>query len=515
MADNHAGDSVHGAAGKKKPLVVSGFEFVLMGSDGALNKKGISQIRAHTTRELHKTRRENGQALTRRRRNRPGNIFYGSQIDPFRTLPQLPIEDQHPGILDKVKHNVFIVFNQKTMQQTIWPQGAKDGTFFTAMLLMCSVHLDGLTTGSASAMTTALKVEAMRLVRQSIQDASRAAIISSISAIACLATSALVRGGQEGAEEYMMHRSAYAVLIKEAIKLNMFEDSRFCKDVLRVITVIAIARRCRLPTAGLAPPADSRTLLSEYEHVFEDRWRSRTAPEPELFSPLYDGRQDSSEDPFPFMDRDHLRLLLQMMQSVIKIWIRVKASPAAQQAPANNLILKSLYQRIFNMPSSKVPDLPSSNDHVYEACRLTSVLLIRAVEHNQHWRSEAAGTSLLQRIRDALQKTDLDGLWGKNIGQLYYVVLVFHSAAFGTHEYLFGHVVQGRIHFELTYSYNDWHGALLPMAVLNSLAPDTKSSPSTGPDALETTRYSTVLSDMQTPVGSSFPIPLQSIESHG
>lgn len=36
-----------------------------------------------------------------------------------------------------------------------------------------------------------------------------------------------------------MHRKAYAVLIKEAFLHSMFEKSRFCKDVLRVITVIA------------------------------------------------------------------------------------------------------------------------------------------------------------------------------------------------------------------------------------------------------------------------------------
>lgn len=38
-----------------------GFEFVLMGPKGGLDKAGISQIRAHTTRELHKTRRQTGQ----------------------------------------------------------------------------------------------------------------------------------------------------------------------------------------------------------------------------------------------------------------------------------------------------------------------------------------------------------------------------------------------------------------------------------------------------------------------
>ena len=36
-----------------------------------------------------------------------------------------------------------------------------------------------------------------------------------------------------------MHRNAYAILIREAVRLNMFEDSRFCKDILRIITVIA------------------------------------------------------------------------------------------------------------------------------------------------------------------------------------------------------------------------------------------------------------------------------------
>jgi hypothetical protein len=37
----------------------------------------------------------------------------------------------------------------------------------------------------------------------------------------------------------LMHRNAYAVLIKEATRLNMFGDSKFCKDILRIITVIA------------------------------------------------------------------------------------------------------------------------------------------------------------------------------------------------------------------------------------------------------------------------------------
>ena len=51
-----------------------------------------------------------------------------------------------------------------------------------------------------------------------------------------------VRDEIEAAEEYLIHRKAYAVLIKEAFEQQMFERSRFCKDVLRVITVIAYVK---------------------------------------------------------------------------------------------------------------------------------------------------------------------------------------------------------------------------------------------------------------------------------
>lgn len=37
------------------------FEFILMGAKGGLDSGGLSQIRAHTTRELHKSRRKKNQ----------------------------------------------------------------------------------------------------------------------------------------------------------------------------------------------------------------------------------------------------------------------------------------------------------------------------------------------------------------------------------------------------------------------------------------------------------------------
>lgn len=270
------------------------------------------------------------------------------------------------------------------------------------------------------------------------------------------------------------------------MKLNLFLGSRFCKDVLRVITMIAyvvvlipssqlskltcrsIARRCGMPTSGLAPPANPVTLLQEYQFVFEDQWKSRTEPDPILFSPVYDGRTDFTEDPFPCVEGEHLHILLEMMQDVIKLWLRQDSSLDAPHTDDKS-VLQSLHGGILAMPSAHIPSLPCSNDHIYESCRLTSVLMVRSVQTARHWRNMAERDSILHQLREALQKTDLANLWGNKLGLLYWVILVFHCAAFGTPHYLLGHSIQTRVHFELTYSRTDWHGALKPMIALKDV----------------------------------------------
>ncbi|KIV86226.1 hypothetical protein, variant 1 [Exophiala sideris] len=239
------------------------FEFVLMGSDGGLNKGGISQIRAHTTREMHKARRISGQTFPRRRHDMSGNIFFGSEIDAFRALPQLPVETYKPKVFDEIKRNVFHVFNQKLMNESVWPHGARDDAFFAGMMLMCSVHLDSMSSDKSSAVTTAIKLEAMKLVRGRMGSSSGDMLIGCISAIACLASTALVRGGAEGAEEYLIHRKAYAVLINDVFRQQKFETSRFYKDVLKVITMILYACRPISFVSGLT----SRRGLFEHQHL--------------------------------------------------------------------------------------------------------------------------------------------------------------------------------------------------------------------------------------------------------
>jgi hypothetical protein len=223
-----------------------------------------------------------------------------------------------------------------------------------------------------------------------------------------------------------------------------------------------------MPTSGLAPPANSATLLQEHEFVFEDQWKTRTEPDPTLFSPVYDGRTNSTEDPFPCVDSEYLHLLLEMMQDIIKIWLRQGFSLDSPHTDDRS-VLQSLHGGILAMPSAHIPSLPCSNDYIYESCRLTSVVMVRSVQTVQNWKKTAEADSLIYQLREALQKTDLANLWGKKLGVLYWVILVFHCAAFGTPHYLLGHSIQTRVHFELTYSRTDWHGALKPMMALKDV----------------------------------------------
>ncbi len=82
---------------------------------------------------------------------------------------------------------------------------------------------------------------------------------------------------------------------------------------------------------------------------------------------------------------------------------------------------------------------------------------------------------ILASVYEALQKTDLDKLWDKNIGLLYWVLLVFHCVAYSSpgpdSYYPCGHALLARVNFELTYSYHDWHGSLKPLLALRDLLP--------------------------------------------
>ncbi|KIV97852.1 hypothetical protein PV10_01557 [Exophiala mesophila] len=398
-------------------------EFILMRGDGSMDKDRLSQIRSHTTREQHNRRRRNDEELKmllRKKCDHFGILTFGAEFDALRCLPQLQIERQSPGVLNRVKRNVFLDFGQERMNNTVWPMGTHDPTFFTGMLLMSSTQLDGKTSGQMSSVTTALKLEAINHVRSTIRQLTPESIVGCIAAVACMAICGLVRGGQEAAAEYQHHRYAGATLLAQAREWKLSEKSSFYRTVLALVTIGLVKRRCHIPVRGLAmaslPPLTHATVISEYGERLEDPTRPRTNPDPRLYSPVYDGRiNPKEEDPFPHVQSPHLRDLLEQMSTIVKI--KIEQSDTTTQTPSQTqdkapsyssdpILFQKLCQNILTIPSPTQRTTPFPNDHVYETCRLTSVFLVRSLLTGRSWQALGSEGTAVADLMHSLYASD-------------------------------------------------------------------------------------------------------------
>lgn len=217
-------------------------------------------------------------------------------------------------------------------------------------------------------------------------------------------------------------------------------------------------RICGMPVSGLA--SSSYGSLQSMQKMFGT---SSIDPSHDLLSPIY----NESKIPFPGVKNRRLRSLLQLTQCVLDDWTTpYSISKSDLTLPE---IRQSLHQRLENMPSSPTQTGEVYQDGVYEACRLTAVLMIRSLEGHESWFEAAKKGAFLRSCREALSRTNLGDLWGSQIGLLYWIVLVMHTASFRTPHYPFYHGIFSRITFELTYRYDDWYGSVKPLTNLRRI----------------------------------------------
>ena len=225
-----------------------------------------------------------------------------------------------------------------------------------------------------------------------------------------------------------------------------------------------------MPVRGLAPPIQGfAAAVKEFGPILENPTRPRLGPSPELYSPVYDGRTGPGEPPFPCVKTQRLRRLLQVMQSIVTICIGREDSGSGHVGHVT--ARDRLCQQILDIPSLERFDPRQVGGHIYEACRLTSVLLARSLLTGRSWQAIVHESSILLDFMQALRASDPGSLWAKTLGLLYWVTLVFHCAGFGTTKYPYLHALKTRLYFEPAYEYDDWHGAVFPMIALKSLMP--------------------------------------------
>ena len=382
------------------------------------------------------------------------------------------MEQQRPGSLNTAKSHMFVIMGQPQMRQLLWPDVIQDSCIFSGMLLMASIHLDGVTKREISPRTLTVKHDTMRLVRDKLPD--KANTIQCIGPVACLAFSALVTNSPEGAAtEHQLHGQVLSSLIKERSQQGKVGMSSYIYNTLKVIYMALVSKICGIPIAGFFsyPAVD----LSTYEHIF-GVW----SPEnicPQLLSPVHDEQPRRFPRPYPCIRDDRLRILVIQTRNLYVLW--QQDHNETEDSDPNDLPDRSqLYKDLKSTTASR----GASTDYIYESCRLTAELSILAFQKSSTWLAAAQGTSIVRRTRDAILKTDLGSLWGDHVGLLYWIVLIMQCASWGTSDYVFFHSIISRFYFELCYSLgDDWHGGIVPMVTLRRLTQAIQQSASMEP----------------------------------
>ncbi|KAF2280447.1 uncharacterized protein EI97DRAFT_411741 [Westerdykella ornata] len=92
-----------------------------------------------------------------------------------------------------------------------------------------------------------------------------------------------------------------------------------------------------------------------------------------------------------------------------------------------------IYQHLLDLPSASIPGLSTSNDWVYEACRIAAIIHATAIIRRVPFHVAAEGSERGRRMTDdlyaALELSNTQNVWGNLAGVLYWVSLVGVSAA--------------------------------------------------------------------------------------
>ena len=138
-------------------------------------------------------------------------------------------------------------------------------------------------------------------------------------------------------------------------------------------------------------------------------------------SPLYSpsGAYASTRTP-----RNSVEALTAELCRNVQSWLRTFEGECDKSGEESMVPYRQHCRESFELFRPYAGSSASESEHVYECCRLSAHLMLRAESLHCALREAAQGTTLLAQVDAALQKTDLFNLWGPRIGLLYWVLLV-------------------------------------------------------------------------------------------
>lgn len=103
-------------------------------------------------------------------------------------------------------------------------------------------------------------------------------------------------------------------------------------------------------------------------------------------------------------------------------------------------------------------------DHIYECCRLTALMIVKAEMNSVPLRVAVQDTEILEDLQRSLKHTDAGSeLWGQHIGLLFWVIVLANAAAYHTPYHLFTTSILTNLMFEACFAEYDLAVALTPL----------------------------------------------------
>lgn len=425
---------------------------------GPLPGTEIQRIRSMMAKRQHQ-RRKASQKKAPDSTELPVNLKFGSRIDAFHVLPRMALEDQDPMTLERVKHHLFAFFSQERLRTQIYPSGLHNTGFYAGNLLAASMHFDATHDGDISDLSSAIRAQLIIMVRQRLYNSAQTPLgTEALWAIGGLTSLALAQGN---IQEFKMHRDAHQAILQEYGGFGtLLKESALTRKFISFLVMNRVARLCDIPVAGLSPPTESK--VNVYELMLETRPPHQRLQDHTLASPFYAVETIDTVYSFQTVKDAETRNLVRRLQqcfSRLQDQSPKYAKPELRKMMAQDLAaIIAAYEHCFDHINSP---------RMLKACVLTAhTMLYLLLSRTEDWRLEAQNKVRAAQVRVHLQETDLAGLWGSNIGIMYWIVLVMYCASFQSTDQVFYHATLYRMWFQMAFELNDWRGAIQPMLVL-------------------------------------------------
>lgn len=170
-----------------------------------------------------------------------------------------------------------------------------------------------------------------------------------------------------------------------------------------------------------------------------------------LESPLYCPRDDF------YSVRKHPKCSAQTLQ--VLRGMRYLIDTVTDPTSATNAEYASIKAGLISLPSVTTVVENVSRDYIFESCRLASMIMITALDNGTPFFD--LNDSLGEKLKLALERTDIGSYWGSMSGVLFWIAMVGSATTFGKPQHSFMNSVLVRGDHELTYRNSIFEAATL------------------------------------------------------